>query len=113
MTGGPDGPLLCVGRDRRRSAGSENTRGYRRAAGVRLLLGEDQSLVSAYFTLSGPWQQPEARLIPMKSIASGPAIFVLEGLPAFVKGSLARIQAVLPWPRRTPEPASDAAQADS
>jgi hypothetical protein len=62
----------------------------------RVLLGPDENLVNAYFALTGPWREPDARLVPMKSLASGPASFVFEGLPAFVRGGIRRIQAVLP-----------------
>jgi hypothetical protein len=61
----------------------------------RMLLGPDDNLVSTYFAVSGPWADPKASLIPTKSIASGPASFVLEGLPAFVRGGLSTIERVL------------------
>jgi hypothetical protein len=61
----------------------------------RMLLGPDDNLLSTYFAVSGPWGDPDARLIPVKSIASGPASFVLEGLPAFVRGGLSAIERVL------------------
>lgn len=61
----------------------------------RVLLGEDENLINAYFALSGPLGQPEARLIPVKTLAAGPASFVLEGFPAFVRGGLSRLLSVL------------------
>ncbi len=61
----------------------------------RMLLGPNGNLVGAYYAVTGPWDAPDARLIPIKSLASGPASFVLEGLPGFVWGGLKRIQAVL------------------
>ena len=60
----------------------------------RLLLGPDENFVGAYFAMTGPWDGPEARLIPVKSLTSGPAGFVLEGLPRFVIGGIKRIQSV-------------------
>jgi hypothetical protein len=62
----------------------------------RVLLGEDENLINAYFALSGPFGEPKARLIPVKTLSSGPASFVLEGFPAFVRGGLSRLRSVLP-----------------
>jgi hypothetical protein len=61
----------------------------------RMLLGPDDNLISTYFAVEGPWANPNARLIPTKSIASGPASFVLEGLPAFVRGGLSVLERAL------------------
>ena len=61
----------------------------------RVLLGKDENLINAYFALSGPFGRPDARFIPVKTLASGPASFVLEGFPAFVRGSLNRLLSVL------------------
>jgi hypothetical protein len=60
----------------------------------RMLLGTDDNLVSTYFAVSGPWGDPRARIIPSKSIASGPVSFVLEGLPAFVLGGLSTLERI-------------------
>jgi hypothetical protein len=62
----------------------------------RVLLGEDENLINAYFALSGPFGEPKARLIPVKTLSSGPASFMLEGFPAFVRGGLSRLRSVLP-----------------
>jgi hypothetical protein len=62
----------------------------------RVLLGEDKNLINAYFALSGPFGEPQARLIPVKTLSSGPASFMLEGFPAFVRGGLSRLRSVLP-----------------
>ena len=69
----------------------------------RVLLGEDANLISAYFALRGPLGHPEARLIPVKTLSAGPASFVLEGFPAFVRGGLGVLRSVL-----TPGPAPSA-----
>ncbi len=58
----------------------------------RMLLGPDDNLVSTYFAVAGPWGDPRARIIPSKSIASGPGSFVLEGLPSFVRGGLSTLE---------------------
>jgi hypothetical protein len=72
----------------------------------RMLLGPDDNLISTYFALSGPWGRPDARLIPIKSFASGPASFVLEGFPAFVRGGLSVIERMFApeTPQRPPDP---------
>ncbi len=56
-----------------------------------LLLGSDENLVSAYFSLEGPWSDPDADLIPIKTFLSGPASIVAEGVPNFVFGGLSRL----------------------
>ena len=61
----------------------------------RLLLGPDDNLIATYFAVSGPWSNPRGTLIPTKSFASGPASFVLEGLPAFVRGGLSTLERAL------------------
>lgn len=60
----------------------------------RMLLGTDENLVSTYFAVSGPWADPQASIIPSKSIASGPGSFVLEGFPAFVRGGVSTLQKI-------------------
>jgi hypothetical protein len=77
----------------------------------RMLLGSDENLVNAYFALEGPWNAPEARLVPIKSLASGPASFLLEGFPSFVRGGLSRLFSILPG-GRSDEP-GDGERADS
>ena len=44
---------------------------------IDFLLGSDDNLVSAYFSVTGPWIDPEASLITSKSIAKGPASFMI------------------------------------
>jgi hypothetical protein len=61
----------------------------------RVILGKNNNLVGAYFSLTGRWDAPEASLIPIQSIATGPAGFLTEGLPGFVMGGIKRIQSVL------------------
>ena len=61
----------------------------------RVILGRNGNLVGAYFALTGHWAEPEASLIPIQSIATGPAGFLTEGLPGFVMGGIRRIQSVL------------------
>jgi len=43
-----------------------------------LLLGTDAGMLAAHYRLSGPWAAPEAKLIPLRSIVTGPGGIVLE-----------------------------------
>jgi hypothetical protein len=61
----------------------------------RVILGRNGNLVGAYFQLTGAWGEPEASLIPIQTIATGPTGFLTEGIPAFVLGGIKRIQAVI------------------
>jgi len=61
----------------------------------RVILGRNGNLGGAYFALTGHGAEPEASLIPIQSIATGPAGFLTEGLPGFVMGGIKRIQSVL------------------
>jgi hypothetical protein len=63
-----------------------------------LLLGEDRALAGFYFTVTGEWTKPNVKPLLAKSVASGPASFVLEGVPNFVFGSLKAIAEVLAPP---------------
>lgn len=73
-----------------------------------LLLGPNKSLVAAYFELSGPWGQPETRLVPLKSVTSGgPASLVFEGVPSLVRQGLEALGNVFGnGQARPPPPAS-------
>jgi len=57
-----------------------------------LFLGSDESLVPAYFSLTGPYANPSARLIPIKTIMSGPAGIVVDGVPNFVVNGLTKLR---------------------
>jgi hypothetical protein len=46
-----------------------------------LLLGSDEGLLAAYYELEGPWAAPEAKLVPLRSLAMGPGAVVFEGVP--------------------------------
>ena len=43
-----------------------------------LLLGTDEGIMGAYVEVSGPWAEPEAKLIPLRSLVTGPGGAVLE-----------------------------------
>jgi hypothetical protein len=76
------------------------------------ILGEDESLLSAYVQLTGPWGDPDAGLVPLKTVASGPASFALEGVPRFVKRAITALQSTFSRPEvSAPPPSSDGAGA--
>ena len=60
-----------------------------------LVLGKDKSLVSLWFRLEGPWDEARTTLIPVKSLALGPAGMVTEGLPRFVERGIDALSALL------------------
>jgi hypothetical protein len=78
----------------------------------RVILGRNGNFVGAYFTITGPWGEPEASLIPIQSIATGPAGFITEGLPGFVLGGIRSIQSVI-LPSEEPAPIAGKGPADS
>src|SRR5690606_29324159 len=54
----------------------------------RLLLGKDDNLWAAWFALTGPWVDPEARVLPQTLLTSGPVGIVTEGVPGFVRSGI-------------------------
>lgn len=83
-----------------------------------LLLGPNDNLVAAHFTLHGPWAQPRATLIPHLSLTRGPGTMMFETMPALVRRGLQAIGSLITnEKRRAPElaepPASPAAPAAS
>jgi hypothetical protein len=60
-----------------------------------LLLGPNENLIAAHYELSGPWEEPKAKLVPLRSIATGPASLVFEQIPAFVRRGLEAVGALL------------------
>ncbi len=78
-----------------------------------MLLGSDNSLMAAYFELTGPWAQPEAKLVPLRSLATSPPGLVIGGglllaeLPLrMMKGIQNAIERVDRQPKPPPPPAS-------
>jgi hypothetical protein len=61
----------------------------------KLLLGEDENLVAAYFAVSGPWGDPHASVIPLKTLLAIPTNIVVEGLPAFARSGITQIERLL------------------
>jgi hypothetical protein len=68
-----------------------------------LLLGTNDNLVGAHFTLTGPWDDPDADTVPFSALASGPASIVEQGptsivlqtLPMFMMKGVEAIEAML------------------
>jgi hypothetical protein len=81
----------------------------------RILLGPDRSLFGTYFELTGSWENPSAGLIPTKTVALGPATFLMEDVPSFVLRGIEAIQSVIQGgappavaaPAESPDPAGD------
>jgi hypothetical protein len=67
-----------------------------------LLLGTDENLMAAYYELSGPWEEPRAKLIPLRTLATGPGSLVLQDLPKLVLKGVRWI--LRPDRRREPKP---------
>jgi hypothetical protein len=77
----------------------------------RILLGPDRSLFGTFFELTGSWESPQAGLIPLKTFALGPASFLLQDVPAFVKRGIEAIQSVLPSVAGSPPAVASPAEA--
>jgi len=77
----------------------------------RILLGPDRSLFGTYFELTGSWESPQAGLIPLRTFALGPASFLLQDVPAFVKRGIEAIQSVLPSVAGSPPAVASPAEA--
>jgi hypothetical protein len=73
----------------------------------RILLGDDENLMAAYFAVSGPWKEPSARILPATLLTSGPVGIVTEGLPGFVRSGIGSLRRLLGG-GNDDEPARDA-----
>lgn len=60
-----------------------------------LLLGKDDSLMAAHYEMEGTWQEPKATLVPLRSLASGPASLVFERVPSLVKRGLEALNGLM------------------
>jgi hypothetical protein len=76
-----------------------------------ILLGKENSLMGAYFEVSGPFAEPRVKLVPSRSITgSGPAQLLLEGVPSFVRGGIDAIESVLGRPAAPAAPTGQSAR---
>jgi hypothetical protein len=60
-----------------------------------LLLGKNQNLMAAHFTLKGSWDDPEARVVPLRSITAGPGSLVFETLPDLLRRGIEAFGALI------------------
>ncbi len=79
----------------------------------RILLGPDQSLFGSFFSLTGTWENPHAGILPAKTLALGPATFLLEDVPAFVARGIDAIRGALPNAAKKPPAVASPADAAS
>ena len=76
-----------------------------------LLLGRDQSILAATVALDGTWQEPRARLVPLRSLTSGPGQFVFENVSELVRRGFGALGSLFEGPAAAP-PAPPAAPSD-
>ncbi|MGI9591566.1 MAG: AsmA-like C-terminal domain-containing protein, partial [Myxococcota bacterium] len=60
-----------------------------------LLLGKNENLMAAHYELQGTWQEPDARLVPLRTLATGPASLVFETVPSLVKRGLEALDGLI------------------
>jgi hypothetical protein len=60
-----------------------------------LLLGPNRNLLAAHYELSGTWEAPSARLVPLESFTTGPGTLVFERLPSIVARGLEALGGLL------------------
>jgi hypothetical protein len=53
-----------------------------------VLMGRNQNLMAAYFQLKGPWDEPVARVLPLRSISQGPPGDMIKAIPDVVQRGL-------------------------
>jgi hypothetical protein len=78
-----------------------------------LLLGSNENLIAAHFSLEGPWADPQARLVPLRSLATGPASLVFETLPNLLRRGLQELDWLFsrePEAKRAAPPATPPAE---
>lgn len=79
-----------------------------------VLLGPNRNLLAAHYSLSGSWEAPSARLVPLDTLTAGPGTLVFEGLPSIVTRGLAALGGLLGSdPVAEPDPAPGPAKATS
>lgn len=60
-----------------------------------LLLGKNENLMAAHYEMQGTWQEPKARLVPLRTLATGPASLVFETVPSLVKRGLEALDGLM------------------
>jgi hypothetical protein len=72
-----------------------------------LLLGPNRNLLAAHYELSGTWEAPVARLVPLDTFTSGPGTLVFERLPSIFQRGLQALGDLIGRDRvASPEPAT-------
>ncbi|MDJ0850556.1 MAG: AsmA-like C-terminal domain-containing protein [Myxococcota bacterium] len=59
-----------------------------------ILLGENENLMAAHFTLEGPWADPSAQMVPHRSFTRGPGSLVFERLPNLVRRGIEALDSI-------------------
>ena len=78
-----------------------------------LLLGSNENLVAAHFELDGPWSDPKARLVPLRSLTTGPGSLVFDTLPNLLLRGLQEFDSLFsrePEAKRTAPPTTPPAE---
>lgn len=81
-----------------------------------LLLGPNRNLIAAHYALRGPWGDPNATLVPHRSLTSGPGTMVFETVPSLVRRGLEVLDTLVTGDETTavePPPALPAAPGES
>ena len=78
-----------------------------------LLLGPNRNLLAAHYQISGSWDEPSARLVPLQSFTRGPGTLVFERLPSIVERGLEALGGLMgrdrvAGPEPTPQPEAEA-----
>jgi hypothetical protein len=78
-----------------------------------LLLGPNRNLLAAHYQISGTWDEPSARLVPVQSFTRGPGTLVFERLPSIVERGLEALGGLVgrdrvAGPEPTPRPEAEA-----
>jgi len=78
-----------------------------------LLLGPNRNLLAAHYQISGSWEEPSARLVPLQSFTRGPGTLVFERLPSIVERGLEALGGLMgrdrvAGPEPTPRPEAEA-----
>ncbi len=60
-----------------------------------LLLGPNRNLLAAHYELSGTWEEPSARLVPLDTFTTGPGTLVFERLPSIFQRGLEALGGLL------------------
>ena len=60
-----------------------------------VLMGRNENLLAAFFELEGPWNEPEARALPLRTLSEGPAGDMILAIPDVMQRGLRALSALL------------------